>query len=423
MRKKFLQKKLNRLMEKRTSLQSRAMASTDAAEVRSINDQISDINEEIEEIREELEMIEAEERQNGQEPDEDRAAVPEGAQLVNPVNSFRQNSGSVQTREENPLASMEYRNAFRAYVMNGTPIPAEFRAGDAISTVDTGTAIPVTIMNQVINTVRKKYGNLYSKVRKLSMRGGVEIPIGALQATFKWIKESTVSPRQKLDKLGNVQFSYHTAEIRVAQSFLSYVVTMEAFEAEIARVIAVAYMQAMDSGIVSGTGDGQMLGILNDPRVTNAVSMSAVQISDWTPWRKRFFSQLPLGYRAGEFIFASSTVESYLETMADSNKNPIFKQAAGLEMESGEGRFPDGRFFGRNVSLVEPDIIADFDTASSNDVIGIYWQPEDYAINENFGFTMRRYFDEETNEWVDKAIVVVDGKVINPTGFYKILKG
>lgn len=423
MRKKFLQKKLNRLTEKRTSLQSRAMASTDAAEVRSINDQISDINEEIAEIREELEMIEAEERQESQEPDEDRAAVPEGAQLVNPVNSFRQNSGSVQVREENPLASMEYRNAFRAYVMNGTPIPAEFRAGDAISTVDTGTAIPVTIMNQVINTVRKKYGNLYSKVRKLSMRGGVEIPIGALQATFKWINESTVSPRQKLDKLGKVQFSYHTAEIRVAQSFLSYVVTMEAFEAEIARVIAVAYMQAMDSGIVSGTGDGQMLGILNDPRVTNAVSMSAVQISDWTQWRKRFFSQLPLGYRAGEFIFASSTVESYLETMADSNKNPIFKQAAGLEMESGEGRFPDGRFFGRNVSLVEPDIIADFDTASSNDVIGIYWQPEDYAINENFGFTMRRYFDEETNEWVDKAIVVVDGKVINPTGFYKILKG
>jgi hypothetical protein len=36
---------------------------------------------------------------------------------------------------------------------------------------------------------------------------------------------------------------------------------------------------------------------------------------------------------------------------------------------------------------------------------------------------MRRYFDEETNEWVDKALVVVDGKVLNPTGFVKILKG
>jgi type I restriction enzyme M protein len=67
--------------------------------------------------------------------------------------------------------------------------------------------------------------------------------------------------------------------------------------------------------------------------------------------------------------------------------------------------------------------IADFDDAQAGDVVGIYWQPNDYAINENFGFTMRRYFDEEMNEWVDKALVVVDGKVLNPTGFYKIIKG
>ncbi len=57
------------------------------------------------------------------------------------------------------------------------------------------------------------------------------------------------------------------------------------------------------------------------------------------------------------------------------------------------------------------------------DVVGIFWQPNEYAINENFGFAMRKYFDEETNEWVDKALTVVDGKVLNPTGFYKIIKG
>jgi hypothetical protein len=35
---------------------------------------------------------------------------------------------------------------------------------------------------------------------------------------------------------------------------------------------------------------------------------------------------------------------------------------------------------------------------------------------------MRRYFDEETNEWVDKALVVVDGKILNPTGYVLIKK-
>jgi hypothetical protein len=109
--------------------------------------------------------------------------------------------------------------------------------------------------------------------------------------------------------------------------------------------------------------------------------------------------------------------------MADANNNPVFRQATGLEVNDGDARDPNGRFFGRRISLVEPDILPDFDTASANDVIGIFWQPEEYAINENFGFTMRRYFDEETNEWVDKALVVVDGKILNPTGFWLIKKG
>jgi HK97 family phage major capsid protein len=151
--------------------------------------------------------------------------------------------------------------------------------------------------------------------------------------------------------------------------------------------------------------------------------LTADQIGSWKDWRKKFFAKLPLGYRGREFIFPVSTVDAYLETMSDTNQNPIFQQATGLVVNDGDAVNPNGRFFGRDISLVEPDIIADFDTASAGDVIGIYWQPEEYVINENFGFTMRRYFDEETNEWVDKALVVVDGKVVNPTGYYKIIKG
>lgn len=418
MRKKILERRQQRLQQKKTELTQRALASQDAAEVRSINEQINEINEDLNEISEELDAIAEEERSAN--PPAAGEPVPEGAQRVN--GSFRQPQAE-RSEDEDPLASMEYRRAFRNYVVSGTPIPAELRAGNATSTVDTGEAIPMTIMNEVINTVRKRYGNLYSKVRKISVQGGVKYPIGALSASFKWITESTVSPRQKLDKLGSVTFGYNTAEIRISQTFLSRIVTLSAFEAEITRVIAIAYLQAMDEGIVNGSGDGSMTGILNDPRVTNTITMTAAQLSDWTQWRKRFFSQLPLGYRSGEFIFPVSTVDSYLETMADSNNNPIFRQATGLEVNDGDAQYPNGRFFGREISLVEEDILPDFDAASSSDVIGIYWQPEEYAINENFGFTMRRYFDEETNEWVDKALVVVDGKVLNPTGYYKILKG
>ena len=410
-----LRRKLEKLNKKKEELKAKALASDNADEIRSINEQLEDIAAEIADINEEFE--------------ETRSAVPTNAQIVNGsiTAAFAQNpvptAGAARSSvTENPYGSMEYRTAFRAFVTRGTPIPgkliadinkyrdslpAEMRDSLPITTSDTQPAIPLTIMQEV---------------RKTSVPGGVEIPIGALKAKFKWITESTVSPRQGVGELGKIQFSYHVGEIRIAQSFLSNLLTIEAFESQIAEIIAIAYLEAMDTAIVKGNGSGQPLGILNDTRVTgqtgHVISMGAQDLNDWTSWRKNFFAKLPLGYRSGEFIFPVATVDAYLEMMSDANNNPIFRQASGLEVNDGDAQNPNGRFFGRDISLVEPDIINDFDSASSNDVIGVYWQPSEYALNENFGFTFRRYFDEETNEWVTKALVVVDGKVLNPNGFY-----
>ena len=422
--KKLIEKRNARIKEIRSAIE----ASNDVKEVRTLTAEADQLQNEVRDAQAQLAALEAQEARAAQEQNnEQRDNVPANAQLHNPqVNgSFRQPQNQTQARENtNVLETIEYRNAFMAFVQNGTRIPSDLaaRAGEVITTTETGTAIPLTIMNEVINTVRKRYGNLYNKVRHLNVKGGVEFPIGALQATFKWVTESTVSPKQKTDKLGTVSFKYHTGEIRIATSFLASIVTLDAFEAKIAEVIAIAYLQAMDQAIVNGTGKGMPTGILKDSRVTNVVTMTAAQMNDWTAWRKNFFAKLPLGYRAGEFIFPLSTVETYLETMADSNNNPVFRQATGLEVNDGDARNPNGRFFGRDISLVEPDILPDFDAADAGDVIGIFWQPDEYAINENFGFTMRRYFDDETNEWVDKALVVVDGKVLNPKGYYLIKK-
>lgn len=432
--KDFFKKRIARLEAKKNDLKARAMASEDVNEVRSIQTSINELDSEIAEYREELDRIEAEER-SAQTP-------PAGAQLQNAgvVGSFAQNTIPQNRTGENVLESMEYRQAFMKYFQRGTVIPAELqarvseymdslpqeqRAGDVINTGNAGAVIPLTVMREVINTVRKRYGNLYSKVTKASVAGGVEIPIGALQATFHWITESTVSPEQEIGNVGTISFKYHTAEIRIAQTFLSALLSIDAFEAKISEVIAIAYLKAMDTGIVKGTGNGQMLGILNDPRVaatSQVVTMTAAQMGNWTEWRKRLFAKMPLGYRNGEFIFPVSTVDAYLETMADNNNNPIFRQATGLEVNDGDAVNPNGRFFGREVSLVEPDILPDFDSANSNDVIGIFWQPEEYAINENFGFAMRRYFDERENKWINKALTVVDGKVLNPNGIWLIKK-
>lgn len=433
-RKEILEKRLRRLQDKKAKLAARCEASADVNEVRSLTEELDDVNAEIEETEAELKACDDEPAPEPAAPaapaeGEQRSKVPEGATLVN--GSFKTGNPGTQAREnEDVYASMEYRMAFKDYVQRGIVSPLisqgmtelHKRSGSAANTETLGALIPVTLINEFINEIRKVYGQLYTKVRKLNVPGGVRFPIGELEATFHWISESTVSPRQDGGTTEDVIFEYNIGEIRVAQSLLSSIVALELFEREVVSIMLKAYLQAMDIGIVKGTGKGQMLGILNDPRVTNVIELTAAEINNWTAWRKKFFAKLPLGYRAGEFIFPLSTVESYLETMADSNNNPIFRQATGLEVNDGDSSNPNGRFFGREVSLVEPDVLPDFDAASDGDVIGIFWQPHQYAINTNLAMGMKRYFDEETNKWVDKLLTVVDGKVLNPKGFYLIKK-
>lgn len=421
-RSEILKRRLLRLQEKRNRLTKTAMESTDAAEVRSINEELTELNAEIDDVQAEYDAeVEAEER--SQTP-------PANAQVVNSNigvdGVVRQSTTmSLEKRDADPYDTMEYRKAFMKYAQTGEKIPANLiqRDGSPANTNTLGATVPTTVLNEFINEIRKRYGNLYRKVRKLNIKGITKIPISRLQATFKWINESTVSPRQDGGEIDEyVQFDYNMAEIRVSQTLLSSIVTIDIFEREIVRIMAIAFLQAMDYGIVNGTGNGQMLGITNDPRVTNVVSLTAADINNWAQWRKKFFKQLPLGYRDGEFIFPVATVDAYLETMADNNNNPVFKQTTGLVVNDGDATNPNGRFFGHDISLVEPDIIADFDSASSGDVIGIFWQPEEYCVNMQAEMGVTRYLDQERNEWVNKFLFVADGKVLNPKGFWLIKK-
>lgn len=419
MRKKFLEKRLARLMVKKTTLTERALASEDANEVRSINAELSELNDEIAEIKEEIDAIDS---------DEQRSNPPANAHHVNAgivgntVGTFEP-----QKREsEDPYSTMEYRTAFKNYVQRGTPIPANLiqRAGGDPGpsvTEDIGLIIPSTIMNEFIKDVQKVYGQIYAKVRKLNIKGGVKFPISDLKANFKWITETTVSPRQKAGDIKEyIEFSYNIGEIRVSQTLLSNIVSLNLFESEITRIMVEAYVEAMDKGIFWGTGNGQMLGIFNDPRVTNVIEFTAAEFADWKAWRKKLFATIPLSKRGkGEFVFPASTVESNLMTMEDGVGRPLFREATDLTFTDSSN---SGRFFGRDVTLVEPDVIGDFETASAGDIVGLFWVPTDYAINTQLQFGMKRYFDEETNQYVNKGLTIVDGKMLDTKCCYIIKK-
>lgn len=413
--KEFLQNLIKNKEARANELRKLIQDATTADEVRSYGNELTTVENELREAKVQLQQFEARNVMN--EP---------SANGFNPSATVATVQMNQRKSTEDKFGTKEYRMAFKKYVQTGEAIPHELRAGgDTGTTVttDIGMIIPTTIMNEFIKDVSKVYGQIYSKVRKLNVKGGVEFPISKLSANFKWITETTVSNKQKAgDIKDKVSFSYHIGEIRVAESLLAQVVSLDVFESEIVRIMVEAYVKAMDTAIISGTGSGQPLGITVDTRVTgntgNIIEFEADEIGDWTAWRKKLFAKVPLSKRgSGEFLFPASTVESNLLTMKDANGRPLFREAT-------DGTIGNlaGTFFGRDVTLVEPDIIKDYDTAATGDIIGIFWTPNDYAINTQLQFGMKRYFDEDTNEWINKALTIVDGKILDVSGCYLLKK-
>ena len=96
MRKKNLEKRMSRLLERKKKLTDKVNASTDVNEVRSLTEQLEDVNANIADVQDELDEIEAEEKKaeerKAEDPAEEKRNVPADAKLVNGniVGSFGQ---------------------------------------------------------------------------------------------------------------------------------------------------------------------------------------------------------------------------------------------------------------------------------------------------------------------------------------------
>lgn len=420
-RKKVLQKRMQRLLDKKKKLVERSQASTDINEVRSINEQLEDINEDIADVQDELDALEDDEPDEPAEPTEPTEPAPAepSARNFNPMASF----SIVQPPEQrtgNALDSIEYRNAFMKYVQTGK-WEYEKRADETLITSDVGKIIPNTIMNEFIKEL-KIYGNIYNRVRKLNVKGGVEFPIQELIPTVSWITETTVSETQKVPEINqSISFGYHIVEARLSQSLLSQVVSLNYLETEMARLLAEAFVKEFDRVIFKGTGSGQPLGILNDPRVlaTNKIAFTSAELADWTKWRTKFFAKIPLAYRGGQGIFVTTAAnwETYFMTLKDANDRPLGSETFGIQ---------DGattcRFAGREVVLVEPDILSDYAAASAGDAWAIYFKPTDYAVNTNLQIGFKRWFDDDKNKYFNKGLCIMDGKLLDVNSVYVFTK-
>ena len=415
---KYLEKRLAKLIAKRDSLATRAAETQDINELRSINTQIDEINDDIRDINEQIADIDA----RGGEPEAVPTPTPAGANMVttpatergfNPLARYSAPAAAPATTDV--YNSNEYRKAFMEHVCRGTAIPAEMRA--TTTTTDMSVVIPTTLMNEIIQKL-DTYGSIWAKVRKLNIQGGVEIPILSLKPEATWISETQSSADKKLQINQSISFSYFGIECKIAQTIFVNVLILDQFEKLFTQLAVEAVIRKVEEGVVKGTGTGQMTGVTVDTRVpaANVIEMTEAEFGDWAKWKKLVFAKMKKAYRRGEFIMAQSSFDAHIDAMVDKQGQPIGRVNYGID--GGETY----RFGGKVVETVEEDIIADFDSAAAGDVVAIFINLSDYGVNTNMQMTTTRWVDNDTNEIKNKVLMILDGKLIDPNGVLIIKK-
>jgi HK97 family phage major capsid protein len=418
----YLNNLITRNKKQMEKLRKKLDESTDVNEVRSIGATLAQIRDEINEAEEQLKNLDDGDNNDGDNNDgdnndgENRNNNPDvRSKVINGEvrGSFGVKNGQPQKREEDPSDTVEYRTAFMNFICRNVPISAELR--EATNTVDASAVIPKTIVNEIVKKL-ESYGNIFAKVRKLNVQGGVSIPILDLKPTAKWIDETTASEDQKLQANSSITFSYFGVECKLAQSLLVNITTLDVFQNEFINLATEAIVKAVEIAIFNGTGTNQPLGIVKDSRVKNIVTLSTVDFGTWEGWHK-VKGKIKKAYRNGCFVMNQSTFDGSIDGMVDKNGQPIARINYGIDSEE------KYRFMGKEVETVEDDILPAYEDAKTGDVVAVFINLSDYAINTNMDMTATKWVDNDTNKIKNKVMMIIDGKLIDTNGVVLIKKG
>lgn len=405
---KKLQAMLQQKEARRSQLGQTAQTTESVEELRSLNTELETLNGEIAEIRG---MIAEAEAQNTQA--EERYLKPN--QIIGTYQRQAPKAGRAGTDSHE---SEEYRSAFMDYVQNNAASELlEFRNTTQLG--DVGAVIPTTILNRIVQKLRES-GRIWSRVRQTSVQGGLQIPISSVKPTATWTGPGNMANKSQQNVSQYITFSYHKLQCRVAVELVASTVSLSIFEDMVVENVYEAMIVALDEAIIKGTGNLQPLGIINDTAIPadQQIAITPAEMGNWQAWNVVLAKQ-GRRYRSGSvLIMADEDYNKYIQGAVDANNQPIARIDRGIQ-RNGQ---PREYLLHREVLAVE-DLLPSIDDANVGDVVAILVNLDDYLMNSNMQLTYRRYFDEGTDEWIDKATLIADGKLADRNGVVLIRKG
>lgn len=421
-----LLKILKSKQERKQALGKKAKETESIEELRSINTELETLNAEIEELRSIIDEIpddtaegegnegEGEKREEGEGKEGEKRNQPIGGAQI--LGTYGIDPTPQAQRSADRYDTPEYRNAFMNYVVkNEKSDELEFRADATTGVGDVGAVIPTTIMNKIIEKLNT-YGMIWNRVTKTSFRGGLDIPISNLKPVATWVA-SGVSEKQKKTAKDTVNFKYHKLQCRVAVDLVADTVSLPIFEQTITDNIYEAMIMALEEGIINGTGSGQPLGITQDTGIPaeQKIEVAVADAGKFNTWTD-IVSNIPLAYESRVAIIMTKVDwDKYILGMTDSDGQPVGRVNYGLD-----GRI-SRKLLGYDVILVE-GYLPTIDAAETAATWGIICDLKEYIVNSNLQMTYKRYFDENTDEWISKSTLIADGKLGDKQGVLLLTK-
>jgi HK97 family phage major capsid protein len=406
--KEKLLKLFNAKQDRKQDLLKRSQEVTEVQELRSINSEMEVINTEMVELRTMIDSMKDTDEEHFVQGGEKRSAQISSKDF-NPIGTF--NLGEKRSAD---IEDMEYRKAFMDYVLRGAAIT---RADSTTNTTDIGEVIPTTIVNKIVEKLNT-YGYIFQRITKTNIKGGVAIPKSSAKPTATWVAEGNTADKQNKTTDGTVTFSYHKLQCRVAVTLEADTTSLAIFEQSVIDNIYEAMIIALEQSIISGTGTKQPLGIIKDTDIksTQKIVVKANELQSWEKWSK-IFAKIPLAKRQGVvLILNNETWEGDIMGMTDANGQPVARVNIGLNGE-------DKPIF-KGKEVIPTDLyLPSFEAATTGEVFGILVNLKDYMLNSNLQMTMKRYFDEETDEWITKSTLIADGKLTDTQGVILLTKG
>jgi len=310
--------------------------------------------------------------------------------------------------------SVEYRKAFMNNVVKGTAIPEKFLNVDANTTTsEVGSVIPTTVLEKIIEKMEST-GMILPLVTKTSYKGGLAIPTSTVKPVATWVAEGATSDKQE-KTTGTIVFTYFKLRCAVSVSFETSIVTLGVFETAIINNIAEAMTKTLEQAIISGTGIGQPKGILAETVIVGQNVNIAVAVEPTYNTLVDAEAALPLAYESDAVWGMTKKTFMKFIGMVDLQKQPIARVNYGIN-----GR-PERTLLGRTVVL--NDYMTSLGAVIAADtVVAFLFNFKDYVLNTNYNVTIKRYEDNITDDQITKAIMLVDGKVVDKNSLVTITK-